>query len=75
MPALSPKQVVAFLEGHGIYVNEDTVRAWTMRGVLGKTVRGKKRKMILKCSRVGGRIHILQSAVFAFIPHLEHVQE
>lgn len=75
MLMLSPKQVVAFLALHGIYVIDDTVRAWTCRGVADRTRRGRNRRKILAANRIGGRIQISEKALISFLPHLKHVQE
>jgi hypothetical protein len=75
MALLTPKQVVAFLAAHGIFVIDDTVRAWTCRGVADRTKRGRNKRKILSAHRVGGRIQISEKALISFLPHLKHVQE
>lgn len=75
MGMLSPKQVVAYLSLHGIFVIDDTVRAWTCRGVADRTKKGRVKRKILAANRVGGRIQISEKALISFIPHLKHVQE
>lgn len=72
---MSPKEVVAFLSARRIYVIDDTVRAWTTRGVSCRTQKGKRTRKVLKSDRVGGRILISRVAVERFIPSLVHVQE
>ena len=75
MTVLSPKQVVAFLASRGIFVIDDTVRAWTCRGVADRTGRSRNKRKILAAYRIGGRIHISKKALISFLPHLKHVQE
>lgn len=69
---MTPKEVVAMLAIHEIYVDVDTVRAWCSRGVL--RAKPPRTRQVLKSSRVGGRILILETSVRAFLPMLKQAR-
>ena len=70
-PFVTPKEVVAELAAHNIFVCDDTVRNWCTTGIHNKKCPELRYK--LGAIRIGGRIHILRESLKTLIPLLDHL--
>lgn len=72
-PYLTAKEVVAILLRHGVEVTDDTVRNWVLKGIKNKNT--PELRYRLGGAKIGGRVHILQSALADWVQLVSDLSE
>jgi hypothetical protein len=72
-PYLTAKEVVTLLQDRGIEVTDDTVRNWVLKGIKNKNA--PELRYRLGGVKIGGRVHILQESLAAWIQLVSHLSE